>query len=101
MRVVGKRLWFEYHCWESPKSSDAQLWYRSHQQVRVLRMTERGGPWATPELRGENGEPRVYAVRFDDGHIGAAFEDELMIAQASFYCDDPPAAPQASALTGG
>ncbi len=33
LRNVGDVVWFEYHCWESPESSDAEIWYRSHQKV--------------------------------------------------------------------
>ena len=28
---VGKTFWFEYNCYESPESCDAEIWYRSHQ----------------------------------------------------------------------
>ncbi len=100
MRVVGKRLWFEYHCYEGHDSTDAKLWYRSHQQVRVLHMEERGYG-ATPEARGEEGQPRVYKIQFADGFKHSAFEDELMVSQADFERDDPPADPLANALTGG
>lgn len=40
---VGKRMWFEYHCLESDSSCDAELWYRSHQQVNVLEISDEGG----------------------------------------------------------
>lgn len=76
---IGNVYWYEYHCFESPKSCDADLWYRSHQQVIVINEEET-----------EPGEPNVYKVKFDDGFIGSVFDDELMLSTEEFYRPDPP-----------
>lgn len=89
---VGKEFWFEYHCFESPKSTDAEAWYRSHQKVKVLSIAEMGNG-NTPEERGENGEPRVYKVEFPDGLKWDVFEDELMNSTDEFYRPNPPKRP--------
>ena len=88
----GERAHFEYHCLESPDSSDAEIWYRSHQQVTVLK-EEESDAWegSTFEERGEEGQPKLYQVRFDDGLEWSVFEDELMTTPAGFYQPDPPA----------
>jgi hypothetical protein len=88
-RRPGDRVYFEYHCFESPESSDAELWYRSHQRVTVLKLTERGGG-DTKRERCANGEPAVYDVQFADGFIGAAVEDELVDSKKQFFRPDPP-----------
>ena len=81
--IIGKEFWFEYHCFESDKSGDAQLWYRSHQKVIVIG-------------RGEDdhdefpNEPKVYRIQFEDGFIGDAWDDELMDSPEDFYRPDPP-----------
>jgi len=76
----GETAWFEYHCWMSHNSADAQLWYRSQQQVEILRLTDCE---VTEELdnfnkRTDAGMPWVYTIKFADGFIGDAFEDELL-----------------------
>ena len=90
----GERAWFEYHCWESPESGDADLWYRSHQRVTVIRMTEDTEHYAddgwTFAERAEAGEPNCYYVRFPDGHEGTVFEDELSTRRTVWYRPDPP-----------
>jgi hypothetical protein len=85
---VGKTFWFEYHCYESPDSCDAELWYRSHQQVKVIGVTE----WSHDELsdRIEDATPRVYRIRFNDGFEGDAWEDELVNSPDEFYRPNPP-----------
>lgn len=90
----GETAHYEYHCLESPESSDAHLWYRSHQPVTVLHRNE-GEPEAehmTKEERGEEGIPWTYRVRFRDGHEGDAWEDELMTHPRHWYRPDPPKA---------
>src|SRR5450631_625772 len=80
----GTRPFFEYHCYEGHDSADAQLWYRSHRQVTVLRRNwadevangVNGQPWAVRNY--ECGTPATYQVRFDDGFEGTATEDELL-----------------------
>ena len=58
MEKLGKTLWFEYHCFESPKSVDADLWYHSHQKVSVLSIADEGGG-ETLEERIAEGYPRT------------------------------------------
>ena len=79
---------FEYHCFESDESADAELWHHSHSLVRVLRMTERGGG-ATPEIRAANAMPRLYRVRFLDDYEHDVFEDELCGSTVDYYRPDP------------
>jgi len=86
---INKVLWFEYHCFESMDSCDAELWLHSHQQVTVLSIVERGFG-KTPKERGHNGEPRIYKIRFNDGFEYDAFEDELMRTPKEFVRPAPP-----------
>jgi len=81
--IIGKELWFEYHCWESPESCDAELWYRSHQKVTVL---NRG----IDDNDEYSEEPKVYDVIFKDGFKGTVFADELMNQPQKFYRPNPP-----------
>jgi hypothetical protein len=85
---VGKEFWFEYHCLESHQSCDAEIWYHSHQKVKVLSVVY----WGFDELqdRREEGDPRVYSVKFNDGFIADVFEDELMESKDEFYRPEPP-----------
>ena len=84
---IGTEFWFEYHCYESPNSVDAQIWSRSHQQVKVINVSE----WSHNNLedRVEDASPRVYKIRFEDGFECDAFEDELMTSQKEFYRPNP------------
>ncbi len=72
----NETAYYEYHCYQGHDSADAQLWYRSHQPVVVLGISERGYG-NTAIARTNNGEPRIYQVQFKDGHVGDVFEDEL------------------------
>ena len=85
---VGKTFWFEYHCYESPESCDAEIWYRSHQKVKVIGVSE----WSydDKEWRQEDGNPRVYLVEWSDGYQYDVFEDELMESPDEFHRPDPP-----------
>ena len=85
---VGKTFWFEYHCYESPESCDAEIWYRSHQKVKVIGVSE----WSydDKEWRQEDGNPRVYLVEWSDGYQYDVFEDELMESPDEFYRPSPP-----------
>jgi hypothetical protein len=89
----GETAAFEYHCYESHASSDAELWYRSQQQVLVLGLSET----AEQELlegylsRSEAGMPLVYRVRFSDGHEGDVWEDELFTSPVGYSRPPPPA----------
>ncbi|MCW2317095.1 hypothetical protein M2322_002649 [Rhodoblastus acidophilus] len=88
---VGETAAFEYHCYMGHDSADAELWYRSHQPVTVLALVEKGNG-KTLMARRNNGEPRVYNVRFGDGFEYDACEDELL-ADSSFFsheCSPPP-----------
>lgn len=58
---------FEYHCWESESSSDAELWHHTHQKCTVVRRL-------TPKESDFEG----YVVRFVDGFESHATADELM-----------------------
>lgn len=93
---IGCTCYFEYHCWESGKSADAHLWYRSHQQVYVIGYDENSDNYApdcpeteTFEKRCENGCQNMYSVRFSDGYVGTVFEDELMETE-DYYCSENP-----------
>lgn len=98
----GSRRWFEYHCWESDASQDAELWYRSHSPVTVLglarnergelAMESMGFGWSFTE-RGEAGVPLVYTVRFDDGFEADVTEDELHMSPERFVRPSPPKRP--------
>lgn len=80
---IGSVRWFEYHCLESPASSDAKLWYRSHQRVTVgFCENPEYGEFSQQE-RYEEGIPLAYQVTFSDGFIGTAMEDELLNSKAS------------------
>jgi hypothetical protein len=85
---VGKEFWFEYHCYESKDSCDAEIWYRSHQKVKILSVSA----WSFDELQDRigDGQPRVYSVQFKDGFIADVLEDELMESREGFYRPDPP-----------
>ena len=79
--------YFEYHCNESEDSAHAELWHHTHQQVTVLGVDD-PGYGGTPEERAEEGQPRVYFIRFDDGYEHSAFEDELVDSEEDYYMED-------------
>jgi hypothetical protein len=94
LRRIGGRYWFEYHCWESHKSADAQVWYRSHQQCTVLGFADSEEPgFTTIGERAEAGHCMCYRVRFDDGLEWIVFEDELLDSPDDFQRADPPQTP--------
>ena len=72
----GEVAYFEYHCYMGHDSADAELWYRTHQPVKIVKMTTPGFG-RTYNDRAEVGEPRMYRIQFLDGLVGGAFEDEL------------------------
>jgi hypothetical protein len=82
-------VWFEYHCYEGHDSADAQLWYHSHQQVKILKICF-NGTGATPEERAENGHPAGYTIQFNNGFKADVFEDELMKDKKDFFRPNPP-----------
>jgi len=87
----GEVAYFEYHCYMGHDSSDAVLWYRSHQPVEIVKMVVRGDGRTYLE-RAERGAPRLYRIRFLDGHVSDAFEDELYVSPKywSKPFDPPP-----------
>jgi hypothetical protein len=89
----GDRAHFEYQCWESPDSNDADAWYHSHQMVTVLDENVDDGQrveFPTYDDRADAGMPVTYSVRFDDGLIYTVFEYELMTDSSHFERPDPP-----------
>ena len=83
--AIGETAWFEYHCWESDESADADLWHRTHQPVVVTSPisvdvygAEPPEGLATVDERNEAAMPGVYQIRFPDGYPGTAWEDELL-----------------------
>ncbi len=87
---IGGVYWFEYHCFESDESADAHLWYRSHQQVKVLSLGDCEVLADTEIEREEEGCPVTFKVEFQDGTIGEVFEDELFITKDGWYRPEPP-----------
>lgn len=90
--VIGRRWHYEYHCWEDPKSTDADLWYRSHKSIMITGFSEDADPGIgdTYLERSDNGSQHVYHGVFDDGHEGEVFEDELHLNPSEFTRPDPP-----------
>jgi GNAT superfamily N-acetyltransferase len=72
----GEAAFFEYHCNRAHDSGDAEVWYRSHQPVTILK-TVHVGVGRTFSSRGNNGEPKIYKVKWNDGFEHDVFEDEL------------------------
>ncbi len=94
-RPAGQQCLFEYHCYEGHDSSDADLWYRSHQPVTVVKLLERGHG-QTIQQRCDNGHPAMYTVRFQDGLVKGVFEDELLNSEKEFTRPSPPKGPPTS-----
>jgi len=93
-RKVGDHPWFEYHCFESHESCDAKLWYHSHQQCTILGMAPNdGADIRSQQERMEAGLPLAYRVRFADGYVDDAMEDELYDDPKDFERPDPPSGP--------
>jgi hypothetical protein len=91
-----QRFWFEYHCWESDQSADAALWHRSHQRVTVVGLDHCDVVAATTEERIEACCLLHYLVRFADGKVFTAAEDELYVSKKNFCRPDPPEDPKSS-----
>lgn len=86
----GEMAYFEYHCCMSHDSDDAELWYRTHQPVMVVKVADPGVGRSYND-RAENGAPRRYRIRFLDGLEDGAFEDELYTDPKYWSHDfDPP-----------
>lgn len=91
LKRISGMYYFEYHCLESPSSCDAQLWYRSHQKVKVLSMDLGDGEGIYSYMdRMEGGTPIIYKVKFKDGFIHDVFEDELLNSPSEYERPDPP-----------
>lgn len=91
LRIPGTFLWFEYHCNESYDSPDAEIWYRSHQQVLVLGFANCDPPsFTTVNERAYAGMLLLYRVRFNDGLEWDVFEDELLNSPEEFVRPNPP-----------
>lgn len=91
---IGDSCFFEYHCLESHDSVDSDLWYRSHQKVVVLKLEDIDFDiLQTRKDRLEQGQPLSYKVKFEDGFIGTAMEDELMISEDMYSRPGPPQRP--------
>lgn len=84
---LGKTYHFEYHCFESEESCDAELWHHTHQKAKVLNLVEPGSGKNEIE-RGEDGQPAAFNVEFSDGKKFDVFEDELMKSRKEFYRPD-------------
>jgi hypothetical protein len=86
----GDLRWFEYHCFESDKSSDAKLWHHSHQKATIIGIAPNDGMEIhTQKERIECGQPIYYNIRFADGFKSIAAEDELMKSKIDFYRPNP------------
>jgi len=91
---IGSKLWFEYHCNESPDSPDAPVWYHSHQKVTVLRVGDCDDiAFSTFIERANAGMPLVYKVKFNDELEWDVFEDELCLSRKDFDRPNPPKGP--------
>jgi hypothetical protein len=90
-RQPGTKLYFEYHCWESLQSGDAELWLRSHSLVEVLGcMNNDDYGHMTFDQRCYEACQLVYKIKFEDGFIGEAFEDELLDSPDEYERPEPP-----------
>jgi len=80
--IFGNEYYYEYHCFESHKSSDAELWYRSHLKIKVIGLAK--------EQDFLEDEPSVLIVQFEDGYIGHAWEDEILSSENEYVRPDSP-----------
>lgn len=90
----GEQAHYEYHCLQSPDSSDYHLWQRSHQPVQVLgpspNAEDFSDEYPTLKERGDEGVPKLYRVKFGDGHEDDAWEDELLTHPGHFQTSHAP-----------
>ena len=86
---VGKQYWFEYHCWESEESADAELWHHSHQKCLVTGIDTEYKDMTEKE-RYEAAMLNHYKIKFADGFESSAGEDELSSTKKDWYRPDPP-----------
>jgi hypothetical protein len=98
-REPGSVLFFEYRCCEDHGSSDAEIWYRSHQKVTVLRCVNADDYGDIPQAeRYEAGCPLAYLCRFADGLEWDLMEDELLDSEAEYDRPNPPTRPSDAAI---
>jgi len=91
LRRVGQKLWFEYHCWEDKDSQDYPLWLHSHRKVKILGIAPNDG-MDIPKLkeRINGGTPINYRIKFADGLVAEAAEDEILDSRKQFSRPNPP-----------
>lgn len=70
---------FVYNCDMSDSSDHVDHRDRSGQVVEVIGLPDWEPGWeaSTRDERDDEAMPWVYPIRFSDGHIGGAFEDEI------------------------
>lgn len=68
----GEIWFFEYHCDESPESSDYKLFQHTLQKCEIVRELEDKKEVDVAEVG------RMFEVVFDDGLKWSVFEDELL-----------------------
>ena len=71
IKEKGKAYFFEYHCTESEKSCDAELWHHTHQKVTILRRLKN-------KVEVDESIGRMYRVKFPDGFEYDVLEEELL-----------------------
>jgi 2'-5' RNA ligase len=84
--IVGKTYWFEYHCWESEESADAELWHHTHQKVLVYGRGD--GDYDECPVCGEFPCWNSWKIRFPDGYEHTAAPDELLKSRSEFERPD-------------
>ncbi len=68
----GDRALFEYHCFQSEESCDAELWHHTQQPCTII------GYGDDDEASAIDRGGASYVVRFKDGFEGPAMQDELV-----------------------
>jgi hypothetical protein len=80
---AGERARFTYSLPFDPASEiSARLHHRTGQIVTVIERGDDDGDGDTFKERAEAGALRVYEIRFPDGYVDTAFEDELQDVEA-------------------
>ena len=80
--IFGNDYFYEYHCLESHDSSDAELWYRSHNKIKIIGYSKNQGLMED--------EPTTLDIQFEDGYIGSAWEDEILSSEDKYTRPDSP-----------
>ena len=71
---VGDRVLFEYNCWKSSESKDAELWFRTGKCVDIVGVLRE-------DLVDVEEVGYMYKVKFDDGFVGDVFDDEISFSR--------------------